>query len=376
MTKKVTELPAATTPLAGADILLVVQGGVSKQSPVSGLPASGGSLTNWTEAKNSASPNATVPIVSLSVTIAETNGGLALIPKGTGPILASVPNSAAGGGDVRGDYAVDWQRDRASQTQVASGSWSTLSGGRNNMPSGQDSTVGGGNGNNATNTSATVAGGLNNSASGTNAFVGGGSGNTASGGNSVVVGGSSNTVSQPSASILGGGSNTADGEFASILGGRFGHARAVYGAEVRSSGRFAATGDAQRCRHILRIQTTNATATQVTSNNSPAASNNQPSLPDGSAFAFSGKVVARNAANGDASAWEFKGLIKRGSGSGTTALVAAVTPTVIAQDAGASGWAVTITADTTNGCLSINVAGAAATNLNWVADVETVEVVG
>lgn len=34
---KISELPAATSPLSGADTLLVVQGGVTKQSPVSGL---------------------------------------------------------------------------------------------------------------------------------------------------------------------------------------------------------------------------------------------------------------------------------------------------------------------------------------------------
>lgn len=36
---KISELPAATTPLAGADTLLVVQGGTTKKSPVSGLIA-------------------------------------------------------------------------------------------------------------------------------------------------------------------------------------------------------------------------------------------------------------------------------------------------------------------------------------------------
>lgn len=36
---KISELPAATSPLSGADTLLVVQGGVTKQSQVSGLIA-------------------------------------------------------------------------------------------------------------------------------------------------------------------------------------------------------------------------------------------------------------------------------------------------------------------------------------------------
>lgn len=36
---RISELPTAVTPLAGADTLLVVQGGVTKKSPVSGLIA-------------------------------------------------------------------------------------------------------------------------------------------------------------------------------------------------------------------------------------------------------------------------------------------------------------------------------------------------
>jgi len=46
------------------------------------------------------------------------------------------------------------------------------------------------------------------------------------------------------------------------------------------------------------------------------------------------------------------------------------------SDTGASPWSVSITADTTLGCLAITVTGEAAHTLRWVADIETVEVVG
>ena len=42
MGTKISELPSATTPLGSTDILVVVQGGVTKKAPVSGLPSSGG----------------------------------------------------------------------------------------------------------------------------------------------------------------------------------------------------------------------------------------------------------------------------------------------------------------------------------------------
>jgi hypothetical protein len=42
--------------------------------------------------------------------------------------------------------------------------------------------------------------------------------------------------------------------------------------------------------------------------------------------------------------------------------------------AGASAWDITLTADTTNGGLAITVTGAAATNIRWVATVNTSEV--
>jgi hypothetical protein len=42
--------------------------------------------------------------------------------------------------------------------------------------------------------------------------------------------------------------------------------------------------------------------------------------------------------------------------------------------AGASAWAIALTADTTNGGLKIEATGAAATDIRWVATVNTSEV--
>lgn len=48
MTKKITQLPAATTPLAGTELLEIVQGGVSSQVAVSDLGGGGGTSTGAT----------------------------------------------------------------------------------------------------------------------------------------------------------------------------------------------------------------------------------------------------------------------------------------------------------------------------------------
>jgi hypothetical protein len=101
-----------------------------------------------------------------------------------------------GGGDPRGLHAVDLQSARSAATQVASGDYSVISGGRDNTASGvYYATVGGGRGNTASGWGATVGGGGFNTASRTHATVGGGERNTASGDAATVGGGDGNTAS-------------------------------------------------------------------------------------------------------------------------------------------------------------------------------------
>lgn len=355
------------------------------------LAGGGGGLTNWTEAKSTASPNATVPAISFTATSSETDIDAVLAAKGGGATLAQTPNGAAAGGNKRGASATDWQKSRSAAAEVASGTGSTISGGSSNTASVSYSTVGGGISNKATNSYATVGGGNLNTASGTNATVGGGEVNEASGTaatigggsannatstNTAVAGGASNNATARGAAIAGGESNTASGEYSSINGGLQGTARGSYGAEARASGRFSTAGDAQRERFIQRRATTDATATVLSNDGAAPAAATSIVLPNNSAYGFRGRLIARNAGNGDCSHWEFKGTIRRGANAAATALVSSVTPAVVAQDAGASTWAVSVTADTTNGGLTITVTGVAATNIKWVADVETVEVVG
>lgn len=293
---------------------------------------SGSVLTNWTEAVNTSAPNATIPVVSFTATNAASSVDAALVSKGNGAILAQVPDGTATAGNKRGSNAVDWQMSRISPGHVASGNTSVISGGSQNT------------------------------ASGSLAVVAGGSQNTASGSNSVVSGGSV---------------NTADANYATVVGGYGGTARGIAGAVVEGAGAAilgSTAGLSQMRRFILARQTTNATPTTLATDSNAAGISNQIVLPQNSAFFFQGAVIANVTSGGNTKGWTIEGVIKRGVLAATTTLVGSATVTSSYADAGAAAWTIAVTADTTNGCLKIEVTGAAATTIRWVATVRTTEV--
>jgi len=135
----------------------------------------------------------------------------------------------------------------------------------------------------------------------------------------------------------------------------------------------ASAGSSQMGILLLCKTTTNDTATVLTSDTGVAATSNQVILSNSSAYAFTGTVVARQqAAGGTASAaWKIEGLIRREGTAGSTTLVAS-TVTAISN---VPGWTLALSADTTNGGLAVTATGAAATNIRWVATVQTSEVI-
>jgi len=145
-----------------------------------------------------------------------------------------------------------------------------------------------------------------------------------------------------------------------------------------SAGAFGsgATGDAQQGTYVLRSDTTDATAEAMTTNNSTAAANNQIVLANESAYSFTGTVVCReDATDGDDYAgWEVKGVIMRqGAAADTTLGVGIVNK--LYSTSGISAADVALSADTTNGGLKVEVTGVAATNIRWVATINTSEVI-
>lgn len=318
-------------------------------------------LSVVTQAESTAAPNGTVHVKSLAATASVTDADLALLPKGVGALLGQVPDSTATGGNKRGTSATDWQRSRTSATQVASGTGSTIGGGINNLSSASNATVGGGANNTAGASHATVAGGLANSA--------------VSAGNTTVGGGSNNSASGANATVPGGGSNLADGAYSTALG-FYAATRAIYGRLSHASGQFAAQGDAQTGRHVLRRATTDATATILTGDGAAPATTTVPVLPNASAYKVRAEVVCRENATGAAKAWTLECLAKRGANAAATALSGTTTATVYGADSGTSAWDATLVVNTTRGSVEVQVTGEASKTLRWVATVVTTEVVG
>lgn len=241
---------------------------------------------------------------------------LALVPKGQGALIASTSDGTITGGNKRGTYATDLQRNRSLNSHVASASNAVICGGRNNAASATDSVV---------------CGGLGHSANGTNSF---------------------------------------------IAGGAYGVARTIIGCHVfpACNAPISTTqGTTQAALLLVAVATTDATPTILRSNTAAATTSNQVTLAANSAYFFRASVIAGVTGAGNTKAWEFRGAIKRGATAASTTLVGTVIKDIVASDAGITAWDVSVTADTTNGALAVTVTGAAATTIRWVCKIETTE---
>ena len=258
-------------------------------------------------------------------------------------------------------------------------------GGGNNQATGSYSFIGGGgdagtaaNRNVASGDWSFVGGGQQNTASGIASVIAGGgyfAANLASGAGSVIAGGAGNTSVSSYASVLGGRNGSASGNNSTIVGGYFGTSRSINGNAVFSShaNPLGASGNCQSALLILARQTTDATATVLCSDSSAASGTNQVILPNNSAYFFKGEVISGVTGGGNTKGWTIEGVIKRGAGVGTTALVGTPTVTSLYADAGAATWTIAVTADTTNGGLAVTFTGQAATTIRTVAQIRTTE---
>jgi hypothetical protein len=198
---------------------------------------------------------------------------------------------------------------------------------------------------------------------------------TSSGLGSVALGGYGQTQATGSGSIaIGGGANVTGAVAAaqnSVAIGDSAYVPTTKGKYAFSSDGAFVQGGAQYGVVVLRRQTTDATASVLSSDGLAASGTNQLVLPNNSAYAFDATIVARQqAAGGTASAaWQITGLIRREGTAASTTLVASTT-TVISN---VPGWTIAVSADTTNGGLTVTATGAAATNIRWVATVQTTE---
>lgn len=296
-------------------------------NPIWAAASGGGSLTRFTEAISTASPNSSVPVASLTATDSATDVDAAFAPKGAGATTNQIADGTSAGGNKRGAGAVDFQRTRSSAARVASG------------------------------TNAGILCGQENTASGQNAGVLTGSTNTASGTGAAVLGGQTNTSSGANASALGGDTNSTSGDNG-VAHGHRANDRGIYNSRVHGGGdAFGAGGMAQRQEMVLMRTLSASTAAVLTVNDTTPGSNNQLRLADGGTYLVRGMVAMRRNSDGESKVWSFEAGIKRASGAGTTAMIASCTPVVVAADAGASAWTLTVDANTTLGCLRLTAQG-------------------
>ena len=172
-------------------------------------------------------------------------------------------------------------------------------------------------------------------------------------------------------SIAAGAFSIASQQYSIAMGHR--SSSSIKGKLAYASNRFSGTGDAQQGTFVLLAETTGGLPPEeMTTDGSLSASNNLIVLPNNSAYAFHGTIVARQkASEGTASAaWKVEGLIRREGSAGTTVLVNSAT-TVLDNT---PSWGLTLVGDTLYGGLNILVTGAASTNIRWVATIHTSEV--
>ena len=131
----------------------------------------------------------------------------------------------------------------------------------------------------------------------------------------------------------------------------------------------------QSGRWIVWTNTTDATATALSTDNNSASTANQIILPNDSVYGFTGTVIARedSSSTNDFAVWEVKGGAVRAASASTTAL-GTYNINKISESAGATNWSIALSADTTNGAVAITVTGEASHNIRWVATINTTEV--
>jgi len=256
-------------------------------------------------------------------------------------------------------------------------------GGGNNQATGSYSFIGGGgdagtaaNRNVASGDWSTVGGGIKNTATGLYSIIGGGNTNITSGAYSIAAGGQNNNASNLYSTISGGVDNVSNSAVSTVAGGFKGTTRGITGYTVFPSCYIPISntlGVSQAALLILGKQTTDATATVLTSDTGGAGGTNQVILPNNSAYFFKGEVISGVTGGGDTKGWTIEGVIKRGANAASTALVGTPTVTSTYADAGASTWVIAVTADTTNGGLRVTFTGQASTTIRTVCQIRTTE---
>ena len=280
--------------------------------------------------------------VSTNVTLSEnttaTNSDLVLTPKGTGAfILGPKPDGTTIGGNARGTNAVDLQLgSRGTASQVASGNSSFLFG-------------------------------FQSTSSG-NASVCFGIQNTASAAQSVCIAGNSSSSTGAQSIVAGGGAPSAGNTASSTCSATLGGLRALadrYSMHAHSAGQFAAIGDAQRARFVLRCKTTTNTAVEMALD----GASTYLGIPSGKVIACTINISGVSSTGGAVAHYVRQYAVKNVGGTSSEVYA----PVTIGTD-NAAGTVIALSANNGDDTLRIAVTGIAAETWRWVASVDAVEI--
>jgi hypothetical protein len=309
----------------------------------------------------------------------QTDSSIVITPKGLGAfILGPKPDGTVIGGNARGINAVDLQIGRTDALSVASGQTSVISGGSSNIASGSNSVISGGSNNFATGGSSTVGGGSNNQATGLNSNIAGGTLNSVSGSTSTVGGGRSNSVTSNFSVICGGNTNSISASNATIGGGINNKASATrssisggsqalsdrYGMRAYSAGQFAAQGDAQDARFVLRCKTTNGTPVEMALDGATTYLG----IPSGKMMAMTINIAGISAL-GPVAHYIRQYAVRNILGFSTQVYA----PVTIGSD-NPSGTSIALSANDSDDTMRILVTGTSGVTWRWVATVDAIEI--
>lgn len=337
------------------------------------IPAAPG-IAGFTASVNTAAPNNTVNVARLLVDVPTTNGDAAFVPKGTGSVLAALPDNTTVGGNKRGIYAVDLSPYRANNTDVASGNYSVNLSGRS-MASGLYSVAIGYSGF-ATGTGSAVLGGDGARANGAYSVALGTTGNTSGNGsyNCFLPGSSCNIGNGADLAVVQGVSSIVEANCSGAqTWGYGGRSYSLYQRTFSSPINFG-SGAIQQEQYILAALTTDSTLTEMLIT-ATANAINRIIIQNTASYTFDALITARRTGvSTDTAGWRVTGMIE--NSAGTTAFVGTPTVTLLGASAGAATWALTVTANDTTDNLRFNVTGETGKTIRWGAYVNLMKIGG
>lgn len=198
----------------------------------------------------------------------------------------------------------------------------------------------------------------------------------AAGASAIAIGAQNSVIGGQGINI--GVNNSGSGTNGINIGFR-GADRGRYHSFCTAAGQFNVQGDAQDCPSIVLRQTTNgASAVRLTSDAATASAVNCVNLPNSSAFSLVLSVNANDHTTAGKNAmWEEIPLyLTRGATIGTTAVnISSSTPAATFSNGTLTGMALSITADTTFGCLNVSFTPPTGNTDTWdvVASVRSLE---